>query len=156
MWKKIFYGGHDPFFSVEKNNNINENVFSFTVVRNPYKRTFSFFKHFKKVNNINCSFLEFLNIVKCKQFFSKTPMIVFPQSFYVYDSNGSISITKIYQYEKFYELEQDLNLKFDVLNKGNYFKNEYNDSYKNKECIELVQELFSVDFINFNYNWNEI
>lgn len=155
MWKKTMFYGHDPLFCIEKNNDI-KNVFSFCVVRNPYERTFSYYNHFKKINNLNCSFLQFLNIIKIKKFFPNTPMIVFPQSFYVYDLNGSISIDKIYKYEKFYEIENDLGLKFKILNKGNYLKKDYKKAYENKDCVNLVQHLFSVDFINFNYNLNEL
>jgi hypothetical protein len=155
MWRKIEYAGHDPLFLLEKNNDI-KNAFSFCVVRNPYKRTFSYYNHFKIQNNIECSFLDFLNILKTKQFFEKTPMIVFPQSFYVYDLNGNIGINKIYNYEKFYEIEEDLCMKFNHLNKGNYSQKEYEDAFKNETVINLVQELFSVDFMNFNYRYDDL
>jgi hypothetical protein len=155
MWKKKLYAGHDPLFVLEINNNI-ENTFSFCVVRNPYKRTFSHYNHFKENNNIDCSFIEFLKIIKQKKFYSKTPMIVFPQSFYVYNLKGIIGMNKIYKYEKFYEIEDDFNINFKVMNKGNYSQENYETAYKNKECVDLVKELFSIDFINFKYDWNQL
>lgn len=155
MWTKTMPYGHDPLFLLEENNDVN-NVFSFCVVRNPYRRTFSYFIHFKKINNLECSFMEFLFFLKKKEYFQQTPMIVFPQSFYTYNSNGEIGVNKIYRYEKFYELEDDLNLKFNVLNKGFYLQDEYDKNLKDKKCIELIQDLFSVDFINFNYNFDDI
>lgn len=153
MWKKVIHAGHDPLFILERNNNIHD-AFSFCVVRNPYKRTFSYYNHFKRQNKVECSFLHFLEVIKKKIFFEKTPMIVFPQSFYVYDLNGAISIGKIYKYENFIELENDLDIKFDRLNVGSYNENDYIDAYKDVNCISIVQELFSVDFINFDYNYD--
>lgn len=153
MWKKVIYAGHDPLFVLESNNNIID-AFSFCVVRNPYRRTFSYYNHFKKQNKIECSFLHFLEVIEKKIFFEKTPMIVFPQSFYVYDLSGTISIDKIYKHENFIELENDLNIKFDRLNVGNYNENDYIDAYEDVNCIKIVQKLFSVDFINFDYNYD--
>lgn len=155
MWKKVIHAGHDPLFILESNNNI-QDAFTFCVVRNPYRRTFSYYNHFKRQNKVECSFLHFLEVIKKKIFFEKTPMIVFPQSFYVYDSSGVISIDKIYKYENFIELENDLNVKFDKLNVGNYNENDYMDAYADVNCISIVQELFSVDFINFDYNYDTL
>lgn len=156
MWKRTIHAGHDPLFVLERNNIIDDDVFSFCIVRNPYRRTFSHFNHFKRVNNLDCSFLSFLKILKRKEFYEKTPMIVFPQSFYIYNSIGQIAIEKMYNYENFFEIEKDFNLKFDRLNIGDYTKEDYKKCYSQQECIDLVQELFSIDFINFNYDWDDI
>jgi len=153
MWKKVIHAGHDPLFMLQDNNNI-QDAFSFCVVRNPYRRTFSYYNHFKIQNKVECSFLHFLEVIKKKIFFEKTPMIVFPQSFYVYDSNGVISIDKIYKYENFTELENDLNVKFDKLNVGTYSENDYTSAYDDAKCVSIVQELFSVDFVNLNYSYD--
>lgn len=150
MWKKSLFAGHDPFFILEKNNDI-KNAFSFCVVRDPYTRTFSYYEHFKKQNSLECSFLDFLEIIKKKIFFHKTPMIVFPQSFYIYNCKGEIGIDKIYKYENFSEIEKDLNIKFEWINKGSYTEDDYKKAYENEKCIDLVNELFSIDFLNFNY-----
>jgi hypothetical protein len=152
MWKKSSaYMGHDPLFLLEKDNDVDD-IFSFCIVRNPYKRTYSYFHHFKKINDLDCPFFEFLTIIKRKKFFKNTPMVLFPQSFYVYNSKGEIGIDKIYKYEKFYEIERDFDLKFEKINVGNYQKKDYIDDYKCQKCIDLVRELFSVDFSNFNYD----
>jgi hypothetical protein len=153
---KEIYAGHDPLFILEQNNNITDKT-SFCVVRNPYRRTFSYYIHFKKINDIkNCSFLQFLNFIKKKEFFPKTPMIFFPQSFYTYNSFGEIAINKIYRYENFNEIEKDFQMKFNKLNVGYYDKNIYKEAYTCKKSLELVNELFSVDFINFNYNYYDL
>jgi hypothetical protein len=65
-------------------------------------------------------------------------------------------MNKIYKYEKFYEIEDDFNINFKVMNKGNYSQENYETAYKNKECVDLVKELFSIDFINFKYDWNQL
>jgi hypothetical protein len=151
MWKKVLCAGHDPLFLLEKNNNI-KNSLSFCVVRNPYRRTFSYYIHFKNLNNLDCSFSDFLNIIKKKIFYWNTPMIVFPQSFYVYNLKGIIGIDKIYKYEKLDILEDDLNIKFDRLNFGSYTEKDYEKAYKHEENALAVKNLFSVDFFNFNYD----
>ena len=152
MWKKVVYAGHDPLFTLQSNNDIRD-AFTFCVVRNPYRRTFSYYNHFKRVNQLECSFLDFLENLKKKIYFKNTPMIVYPQSFYVYDVEGMLSIDKIYKYENFTELENDFNIKFNKLNVGNYNENDYADSY-DEQCISIVQKLFSVDFTNFNYSYD--
>lgn len=153
MWNKSHHAGHDPYFILQKQNDLRD-VFSFCVVRNPYTRTFSYYNHFKRVNNYECSFIEFLKILKRKKFFAKTRMMYYPQSFYVFDLGGNIGVKKIYFYEKFSEIAKDLKIKIDHLNKGNYNHIEYEKAYTNPKCVELVKELFSVDFLNFGYDIN--
>lgn len=154
MWRKVTYAGHDPLFILERNNNI-ENCFSFCVVRNPFKRAFSYYNHFKKINKIDCSFLQFLKILKRKEFYYKTQMMVYPQTFYTYNTDGIIGVNKIYRYEEFEELENDFKIKFDVLNKGNYTEKDYFMSYTDEE-ISIVKDLFFVDFVNFGYDLNQL
>ena len=154
MWKKVVHAGHDPLFILERNNNL-ENCFSFCVVRNPFRRTFSYYHHFKSVNSIDCTFLDFLKILKRREFYKKTQMMVYPQSFYTYNTNGIIGVSKIYRYENFKELEDDLDIKCSVLNKGNYTEQEYFTIYGKQE-ISIVKDLFSIDFENFQYNLDEL
>lgn len=149
MWIKKMPFGHDPLFLLEKNNDI-EKIFKFSIVRNPYTRTFSYYKHFCLQNDLNVSFLEFLNFIKQKKYFKKTPMIVFPQTFYLYNRLGTIGVDKLYKFENFVEIENDFNVKLKKLRKGNYSEDEYLNSYT-QECKELVVNLFSIDFLNFNY-----
>ena len=153
MWNKTHYAGHDPYFMLQKQNDLRD-VFSFCVVRNPYTRTFSYYNHFKRINRYDCSFIEFLEILKRKIYFPGTRMMYYPQSFYIFDIKGIIGVKKFYFYEKFFEIEEDFGIKFDHLNKGNYTNDDYRKSYDNLKCVELVKELFSVDFLNFGYNLN--
>lgn len=151
-WKKVMPFGHDPLFILEINNRL-EDVYKFTVVRNPYKRTFSYYKHFCTQNKVECSFLDFLNILKNKIYYKNTPMIVFPQSFFVYDVEGQVGVDKIYKFENIKNLEDDFNISLDFLNKGDYSQEEYLNELTN-ECIEFIQDYFCIDFFNFNYNLN--
>lgn len=156
-WKRVLPLNHDPLFIIERNNKISEKTFKFTVVRNPYTRTFSYYKHFCNCNKLNLTFTEFLIILKEKnKFYPNTPFIVYPQSFFIYNKNGEYGLNKIYRYEKFNEIENDLNFKFECLNKGFYEKNEYFECMSNVNNVNLIQELFSVDFFNFNYEMNLI
>jgi hypothetical protein len=152
-WKRVMPFNHDPLFMLERNNLITEQTFKFSVARNPYTRTFSYYKHFCVKNNLNISANEFLFFLKRKNnFFPNTPFVIYPQSFFIYDQNGEYVLNKIYKQEKFYEIEEDLQIKFDHINKGNYEIEEYLEFVSKKDNIELIRELFSVDFFNFNYD----
>lgn len=147
--KYTIYSKHDPLFVLQKNNNI-ARTFKFTVVRNPFRRTYSYYKHFNKMNNSNYLFLDFLNFIKSGKEFDKTPMILYPQSFYCISDDGNIGLDKIYKYEFLNELEFDLNIKLSHLNKGNYSEEEYFNDYSDS-IKSIVVDYFSSDFINFNY-----
>lgn len=82
-------------------------------------------------------------------------MILFPQSFYIYNLKGQIGIDKIYRFENFKEIESDFGKKFDKLNSSLYEKNEYYDAYCEKSK-KMVENLFKVDFENFNYPMGKV
>jgi hypothetical protein len=151
-WNRDFnYKHHDPLILLEKNNLIDIDTFKFSVVRNPYTRTYSYYHHFMRINSISLSFTDFLDIIKKEIFFPQTPLINKLQKYYVLDKSGGIGLTKIYNYENLLELESDLNFKLEKLNVGNYSKKEYYDDY-NKKNINLVKEIFFDDFKIFNYS----
>lgn len=149
QWNYVEHARHDPLFLLERNNNL-ENVYRFTVVRNPFRRTFSYYKHFNRINQSNYTFKEFLDIVKNDTSFPKTKMIHYPQSFYCLDHQGDISLDKIYKFENLSELENDLDIKLPHNNKGNYTEDEYFNSYTT-EIKDFVRDFYSSDFYNFNY-----
>lgn len=154
-WKRVLTANHDPLFIMEKNNVISDNTFKFAVVRNPYTRTFSYYKHFCRCNDLILTFTDFLCILKEKNKFHQiTPFIYYPQSFFIYNKSGECGLDKIYRYEKFNEIENDLNLKFDHLNKGSYTQKEYFECLSDSDNVNLIQELFYIDFINFQYSLN--
>ena len=152
-WIRTCPTRHDPYFLILKNNHINDKIFTFSVVRNPYTRAYSYFKHFTQVNNIsNLKFIDFLNFVRNRQFTKLTPWVSYPQHHFVSDSIGKFSLSKIYKFENLKEFENDFNCKLEKINIGNYKKEEYNRDY-NEECISLVQYLYYNDFKFFNYSY---
>ena len=106
-WKRSNEFNHDPLFSLEMMNNIPPFTFKFCICRNPFTRTFSYYKHFIKWNQY-CShftFYDFLYHIKKKIIFDITPMILYPQSFYIYNLKGEIGV-KIFRYEILREVEK--------------------------------------------------
>lgn len=148
------YRHHDSLVNLEKNNTLPEDVFKFSIVRNPYTRTFSYYKHFQKINNVNISFYDFAIILHdLKLFPNKTPMIPYTQSYYLVNSMGVIAIDRIYSFENLHEFEQDFNIKLPLLNSGRYSKEEYISAYSDKRVINFVKQKYMNDFINFQYSF---
>lgn len=152
-WKRICPHRHDPYFSITKYNKIPKNTYIFSVVRNPFTRTYSYFDHFKRINKCNISFLEFLNFVRTRKNTEYTPWISFPQHYFIADENGKFSLNKIYKFEKIIEIEKDFNCTMFHENKGQYSIDDYYKNY-NDNCISLVKYLYYQDFIFFNYSMN--
>ena len=109
-WNRVVYAKHDPLFVLQKNNAFTKRTYKFSVVRNPFRRTFSYYKHFNRINGTNYKFEEFLHFVKTGEYFERTPMISYPQSFYCIDDRGDIGLSKVYKYEFLSELESDLDI----------------------------------------------
>lgn len=151
VWKRKIFNNHDPLFLLELNNNISKDIFKFCVCRNPFTRSFSYYKHFLFQNFKNISFEDFLLEIKNKSFYPQTPMMVYPQSFYIKNLNGKDGVDKIYKFENIIELEKDFNIKIEHHNKSFYSKEEYYSNYS-KKSIDLVLEIFDVDFKTFNYS----
>jgi hypothetical protein len=149
-WIREYPARHDPYFFMEKSNKITPDVFSFAVVRNPYTRAYSYYKHFNYQNNLKVSFKNFLEFVKEKRFFSKTPMISYPQTYYLTDSNNKISLTKIYRFENLKEFENDFSIKLPHLRKGDYNREEYYRDYT-EENISAVLDIYQEDFATLGY-----
>jgi hypothetical protein len=143
---------HDPYFELQKNNVIPKDTFIFSVVRNPFTRAYSYYNHFKAINNVNISFKQFLLIVRNQEIVSeKTPLIRYNQSFYVYDDSGLLATQKLYKFENLIELDFDLNIKLNIENSGLYSLDDYYRDYGNEEQ-NLVRNLYATDFLNFNYS----
>ena len=77
-------------------------------------------------------------------------MMLYTQSFFCLDSEGDISLSKIYKHENLHEVEKDLNISLPYLNKGSYSEEEYFESYT-EENKNFVRDYYSSDFCNFNY-----
>ena len=148
-WNYVEHAKHDPLFLLEKNNYI-EGAYKFSVVRNPYRRTFSYYKHFNKVNHTEYTFGQFLDIIKSGASFPKTKMIPYSQSFYCLNIVGDIGLDKIYKFENLKELESDLSVSLPHINKGSYSEVEYFNSYGQRER-DFVRDYYASDFYNFKY-----
>lgn len=155
---------HDPLFILEKYNDLSK-FFVFAVVRNPFTRAYSYYKHYLKQNNCIVSFEQFLDHVRRRRQSilehhdaeqikrDKTPFIVYPQSFYLFDSKGAMSIDKLYRYESMAELEQDFQISLPKMNVGSYSKDDYLEAYSQTN-IDLVRHIYLEDFINLGYSTN--
>lgn len=151
QWSRKYPSRHDPYFFMEKNNTITEETFTFSVVRNPYTRAYSYYKHFNYQNNLNLTFTQFLELIDGKIPFPQTPMIIFPQHFYLLNSNKEITLSKIYRFENLTEFENDFNTSLAHLRKGMYNMDEYYQDYTDKN-ISLVKKIYYQDFNLLNYS----
>lgn len=143
---------HDPLFLLQKTNDIPEDTFVFSVVRNPFTRTYSYYNHFKRINQVELSFKEFLHIIRNRiPPTDRTPFIGYNQSYYLFGDNGLLGTSKIYKYENLLELELDFNIRLEHENVGNYhplnFFEDYGEDEKN-----LVRHICAEDFLNFGYS----
>lgn len=146
------YKNHDPLFLLEENNNFNKNTFVFSVVRNPFTRAYSYYHHFKRINYLNITFMEFLKFVRNRiPFYDKTPLITYNQSFYLFNNKGLLKIQKLYKFENLQELEYDFNVFLNRLNVGEYSLEQYYLDYS-QDAQNLVRHLYHEDFINCNYS----
>ena len=143
---------HDSLINLEKSNDIPEDTYKFSVVRNPYTRNFSYYKHFKRINRIELSFYDFAIILHDLKLFSRNPMIPYTQSYYLVNSEGLISLDKIYKFENLSEFENDFGVKLPYLNRGGYSKDEYEHAYSDNRVKNFVKQKYLNDFINFGYS----
>lgn len=149
-WKREWPRHHDPYSYLKEANLIDDSVFSFAVVRNPYTRTYSCYKQYNKTNQTNISFSEYLNNIKQGKISPISPLLHIPQSFYVIDQD-IIQVDRIYKFENLKELEEELEWTLGFYNVGNYVVESYIEDYTD-DAIEMVQNFYSSDFINFAYS----
>ena len=146
-WNTVKDYGHDPLYILKNNNIINNDTFIFSIVRNPYTRAFSYWKHFNINNATNFSFIEFLSTIENKIHFNQTPWTIYDQTFFLYDKE--INITKLYKFENLKEIEKDFNITLSHDRKGNYINMK---DYFNINIISKINTLYNRDFINFEYD----
>jgi hypothetical protein len=143
--------GHIPLFLLKKQIAQNESVFSFSVVRNPYTRTYSCFHQFNKTNKTNLSFIEYLKNIQRNNISKITPLLHLPQYLYLINEYGTLDTDRIYKFENLKELENDLRLELAVDNIGKYMVELYNQDYTS-EAIDLVSYIYKSDFDRFEYS----
>lgn len=150
-WNREWPRHHDPYFYLKDNNQIDDKVFSFSVVRNPYTRTYSCYKQFNKSNRTDISFMTYLNNILEKKISDATPLLHLPQSFYVVGQGDKVQVTKLYRFENLKELEDDFNWKIDFYNVGKYTNDMYHDAYTDT-AIDIVGKMYEFDFSVFEYS----
>jgi hypothetical protein len=149
-WKREWPRHHDPYSYLKEANLIDDSVFSFAVVRNPYTRTYSCYKQYNKTNQTNISFSEYLDNIKQGKISTISPLLHIPQSFYVIDQDA-VQVDRLYRFENLKELEEELGWTLGFYNVGNYVVESYIEDYTD-EAIEMVQDFYSSDFMNFAYS----
>lgn len=149
-WNRAWPRHHDPYSYLKDVNKIDESVFSFSVVRNPYTRTYSCYKQFNKVNKTDISFVEYLNNIKQNNISPISPLLHIPQSFYILD-HGTVQVDRVYKFENLNELEDELGWTLGFYNVGNYAVESYANDYT-EEAIDMTQHFYNSDFDNFGYS----
>jgi hypothetical protein len=149
-WKREWPRHHDPYSYLKEANLIDEKVFSFAVVRNPYTRTYSCYKQYNKTNQTNISFAQYLDNIKQGKISTISPLLHIPQSFYIMDQD-ILQVERLYKFENLKELEDELGWELGFYNVGNYVVESYIQEYSD-EAIKMVQDFYSSDFINFGYS----
>ena len=149
-WKREWPRHHDPYSYLKEANLIDERVFSFSVVRNPYTRTYSCYKQYNKTNQTDISFAQYLDNIKQGKISKISPLLHIPQSFYIMDQDN-LQVERLYKFENLKELEDELGWELGFYNVGNYVVESYIEDYTDKE-INMVQDFYSSDFINFGYS----
>jgi len=149
-WKREWPRHHDPYSYLKEANLVDEKVFSFAVVRNPYTRTYSCYKQYNKTNQTDISFAQYLDNIKQGKISTISPLLHIPQSFYIMDQDD-LQVERLYKFENLKELEDELGWELGFYNVGNYVVESYIEDYTDKE-INMVQDFYSSDFINFGYS----
>lgn len=144
---------HDTINELLEKNTISLHTKIFSVVRNPFERTVSYYHHFNRLHRCNISFETFLNIIENKIKTVKTPKIIYTQSYYVTDKFNSVIVDNIFKYEQFDEIEKFLGAQTYHLNDGQYDKKNALSLYT-ENTISKVLEIYNDDFVNFNYSKN--
>jgi hypothetical protein len=148
-WNREWPRHHDPYFYLKEANSIDHTVFSFSVVRNPYTRTYSCFKQFNKANNTNISFTEYLHNILNNIISPISPLLHLTQSFYIAQDN-EIEIKKVYNFENLKEFEEDFGWVLGNYNVGNYNTDSYINDYT-EEAVEITKDIYKKDFSLFAY-----
>lgn len=121
---------------------------SFCVLRNPYDRVASWYKHFVKQNKINVSFKKY---VRRASEFENSRYYKWPGEQLEY-----LTCDYIMRYEnlsKDFKVIQDKVKCYKPLGLINANGGSYVDLYKDKDTINLVRDRYQVELHKFNYDF---
>tara|TARA_Y100000816_G_scaffold274583_1_gene242019 strand:- start:1326 stop:1925 length:600 start_codon:yes stop_codon:yes gene_type:complete len=140
-------------------NEIYDNYFKFSIVRNPIERCISEY-YWTPLNfgyNNKASFDQFLteveDIVKNERFFDSQYHDHFQsQSYYILDDDNKVMVDKIFRFENYLEVTKFLN-KYtkEKIRKHNAISSKIKKLKPTKEQIEKIYQIYKEDFENFNY-----
>jgi hypothetical protein len=115
----------------------------FSIIRNPYCRFKSIYRHLRLRSNIN----EFANLVKEKSF-----MVAKPQSQFICDEN-KIIVDKLIRYENLnQELEKIGIYNFPQKNKSKIISNDR--LQMNEKTVKIINQIYKKDFEILGYEYN--
>jgi hypothetical protein len=172
---------HDPFYTLKNNNTLLDDVFIFSVSRNPYTRFFSQYKHLVNSYSVyfNRTFFDFYADVKNKKihpiytepqvkWLSKKEGNTIPEKILYNDvfnvyfkytdnlNNKTIidkRINKFYKIENIKEFEDDFQISLQYRNVSNYSLIEYKKSFT-EEIKKFIIDYYKEDFENFGYDFD--
>jgi hypothetical protein len=146
-----------------------KSLFTFSIVRNPWDKTLSFFLWSQKNGYfLNMSFKDFVLEIK-KQFETGSSHFTWHGpyescSFYLLSKTGDFNVDFVGKFENREEALETIRTKINTINKNNKFnikefgnvsvntstKNIRHDFY-NDELISIISKVYSDDLVNFNY-----
>jgi hypothetical protein len=158
-WKNETIPMHDSYpaavnkFVVSQKLDI-DSVFTFSVVRNPFTRMYSYYHHYMKETNSKISFERFIIDVVIDSHTNQraTPLIHYRQTDILADKNGDLSLNKIYKFENLKELEKDFKFSLPKLNVGEYTNDQFEEDF-NENCISIIKDYYKADFESFDYSF---
>jgi hypothetical protein len=148
-WVRTWHIGHDPYHVLTQNNVIPPDTFKFSIVRNPFTRAYSYYRHFLRYNVMQISFKNFLSMIEAGEVTEKTPLMKYDQSFYIFQED-KCEMDKVYRFENLEELEKDFGIQLSKINVGSYSKEDYIRDY-DSESIDMVRKIYARDFHNLRY-----
>lgn len=137
-----------------------DKAFSFAIVRNPFDRMVSSYEYIRLSPTHHAhhaanrmSFKEFLKYQKRRNL-----SYFRPQLYYVSDSSGKIIVNKIYRFEEFGGILDDVCSRIGIPNPGsvphkNSSKRASLESYYDDETIDMIRRNFRADLEIFGYDF---
>jgi hypothetical protein len=141
-----------------------DQAYKFTVIRNPWDKVVSQYKHAIKMNSNNMAIkrIEFKDWVACTYGEPKDPFyygraqMFFPQVEWLKNYQGKIDVDKIIRFEN---LNEGINEVFETLaiesnlpHLNETYKTNYRDFY-DEESIQIITEWFHEDIQEFGYTF---
>ena len=155
----------EKLMNVNPNKLLRPNVFSFTIIRNPYSKLVSDFAWCKRwfkwkwiiKNNEKKGFKNFSEFIEFIEFVGVNAWSHFrPMYDFIYDSNGKQIVNYVGRIENLNEDMKNISCKigktYNELEKRNKSRHKHWKSYYNRELFDKVNKLYKIDFETFGYD----